>query len=248
MAVNEVTMNGETLISLVNDTVTEATLLSGETAHDASGAQITGKAKYINPNLIINRDFSVNQRGKTEYTGLHQYTVDMWQQYPTASIVTPVEGGGITLSYSGETAPSNGYIRVSQKFENQLTEGDIYTFQALIDGNLYTKTFTATNSYVQHKFGSNNQYVVYTALADFIVQLDITKQLQMSVDWVKLEPGAVATPFVKPDRALETLKCQRYLQFHTTNNIDPVDLRPTMRITPTVAQYDDGRYMYSAEL
>lgn len=42
MSVNEVVYNGETLIDLTNDTVTPATLAEGVTAHDASGAIITG--------------------------------------------------------------------------------------------------------------------------------------------------------------------------------------------------------------
>lgn len=44
MAVNQVNLaNGEELINLTADTVSEDTLLEGETAHDASGKQITGK-------------------------------------------------------------------------------------------------------------------------------------------------------------------------------------------------------------
>lgn len=43
MAVNEVTLNGEELINLTEDTVSEDTLLEGAIAHDASGNQITGK-------------------------------------------------------------------------------------------------------------------------------------------------------------------------------------------------------------
>lgn len=45
MANNKVILNGETLIDLTEDTVTEDNLLEGETAHDASGTPIIGKAK-----------------------------------------------------------------------------------------------------------------------------------------------------------------------------------------------------------
>lgn len=41
---NRVDFNGQTLIDLTNDTVTPETLLSGVTAHDASGATIIGTA------------------------------------------------------------------------------------------------------------------------------------------------------------------------------------------------------------
>ena len=84
--VNEVyTADGEELINLTKDTVSELSLLSGATAHDASGAQIVGKAQYINPNLIINSNFKINQRGQTEYTS-EGYTVDGWRIYYGATL------------------------------------------------------------------------------------------------------------------------------------------------------------------
>lgn len=42
--VNKVTFGGTTLIDLTEDTVTAATLMQGYTAHDKSGALITGTA------------------------------------------------------------------------------------------------------------------------------------------------------------------------------------------------------------
>lgn len=47
MAVNEVIYNGETLISLKNDTVTADDLAKGVTAHNAAGKVITGLATKI---------------------------------------------------------------------------------------------------------------------------------------------------------------------------------------------------------
>ena len=44
MANNKVVYDGATLIDLTSDTVTPETLLTGATAHDASGAHITGTA------------------------------------------------------------------------------------------------------------------------------------------------------------------------------------------------------------
>lgn len=46
MAINKVIYGGNTLIDLTADTVTTATLLSGATAHDKSGATITGACTY----------------------------------------------------------------------------------------------------------------------------------------------------------------------------------------------------------
>lgn len=45
MTVNEVILNGETMLSLVDDTVSADNLLEGATAHDATGELVTGVAK-----------------------------------------------------------------------------------------------------------------------------------------------------------------------------------------------------------
>lgn len=59
--------------------------------------------------------------------------------------------------------------------------------------------------------------------------------------------NSVATLFTSPDPTIELAKCQRYY-LHTTGNIDPVDLRPSMLIVHTVTQLDSGNYAYNAEL
>lgn len=45
--VNQVVVNGETILDLTNDTVTEKDLVEGVTAHDKSGAPITGTLKAL---------------------------------------------------------------------------------------------------------------------------------------------------------------------------------------------------------
>lgn len=47
MAKNKVIYDGQTLIDLTGDTVTANTLLSGATAHDRSGVQISGSVQFI---------------------------------------------------------------------------------------------------------------------------------------------------------------------------------------------------------
>lgn len=47
MAVNKVEVNGETKLDLTQDTVTPQTLLSGVTAHNAAGEEITGSMGSI---------------------------------------------------------------------------------------------------------------------------------------------------------------------------------------------------------
>lgn len=47
MARNKVIYNNETLIDLTSDTVTADKMLNGYTAHDRSGAQITGSVSFV---------------------------------------------------------------------------------------------------------------------------------------------------------------------------------------------------------
>ena len=46
MAVNHVIINGETVVDLRNDTVSADKLLKGVTAHDKTGAAITGTVSF----------------------------------------------------------------------------------------------------------------------------------------------------------------------------------------------------------
>lgn len=46
MAVNHVIINGETVVDLRDDTVSADKLLKGATAHDKTGAQITGALTF----------------------------------------------------------------------------------------------------------------------------------------------------------------------------------------------------------
>ena len=47
MAKNKIIYDGQTLIDLTGDTVTANTLLSGATAHDRSGTQISGNVAFV---------------------------------------------------------------------------------------------------------------------------------------------------------------------------------------------------------
>lgn len=46
MAVNHVIINGETVVDLRNDTISADKLLKGATAHDKTGAKITGNVTF----------------------------------------------------------------------------------------------------------------------------------------------------------------------------------------------------------
>lgn len=63
MAVNQVIYDGETLIDLTGDTVTEDTLLSGATAHDAAGRSITGT---VTPGDMFKSTYDTDNNGQVD--------------------------------------------------------------------------------------------------------------------------------------------------------------------------------------
>lgn len=135
-----------------------------------------------NPNLLINPDFKINQRGETDFSvTYHQgtpipqsqkYTVDRWR------------------IMDGEANISNGKFvltgTIIQVLENSI--GGNFTATVSVESG------TATASY-------NDSTKTFTIVGNSAV-----------LNWAKLEYGSVATPFIPPDPATELMKCMRYYE------------------------------------
>lgn len=210
-----------------------------------------------NPNLLINPDFRVNQRGLSEYSTIHKYTVDRWilgkagNDTDVNNRVISNSAGGITLSFN-----SGNWIRIGQIFENPIVdtvtitvniESAVSGMQVLILANdngaevLISKTLLDGNK--------TTIVSTYTPTSLTRVSVDVRGAFgDIKIKNVKMEYSSIATPFIPPDPATELVKCQRYYQLHTSGDINPVDLRPNMRIVPTITQLSDGNYAYDAEI
>ena len=224
------------------------------TADDAVEAIAT---TISNPNLLINPDFRINQRGQASYNTNFAYTTDCWKLWKynaaTAGTVT-VTDSGVLLESSGE----GGSVQLSQAIENSAQlSGRIVTLSVEV------ADVTGVWSLYQHG-NSNPSYKINTAgihafsfrweevVSPYGVvfsQLATSAEASCKIKWIKLELGSVATPFIPPDPTTELAKCQRYYQIRTTGDINAIDLRPSMmNSTPTITQLDNGNYSYSAEL
>lgn len=213
-----------------------------------------------NPNLLINFDFAVNQRGQTEYTA-SGYTIDRWQISASAKL-TPHDGY-ITFESTVDKATPPLYQKcenptalsgktVTLSFDCDLkTEGAWISVQAVTNGSW--------NPYLPVQFTNTGRSVKSTVinlpdnLTDLRVALvihgtDDAPLAAVDIYGAKLELGELATPIIPSDPATELAKCQRYYQIRTTNDIDPADLRPSMRSTPTDIKQVTGGYAYVAEL
>lgn len=219
-----------------------------------------------NPNLLINPNFAINQRGQSEYTNTaKKYTVD--RTYSNRSVITPLQGGGIKLNVlSGQ---SNPYIQ--QIIENAIPlVGKQLTLSISIDGVVYSHTITtvipsadSTNVFYNKNmtFGNytcNLQLVKYKPSTNpysvLLVTFTIVNPNDTIINWWKLEIGSVATEFSPPSIAEELPKCQRFYQIRSnsytieTNAIDrPIPMR--VNGTTGTTTIDSVTYKYvDAEL
>lgn len=203
-----------------------------------------------NPNLLINPDFKINQRGDNSYTSRSEskYTVDRWRIMGTCVPTST----GVTVSADNSAYNYGSFYQI---IENYISNQDV-TLSAKANGKIYHFTGNTSESgigriNITDENGNDVGYVKITNNnVHNTVEFIILNGFQMEIEWVKLEYGSIATPFVSPEPITELLKCQRYYQVRSENNIAAVDLRPNMRdgVVPTITALADGNYSYSAEL
>ena len=208
-------------------------------------------------NELDNPDFRVNQRGQNEYsTG---YTVDRWYISTDKCKAAP-ETNGIRLTATATlTSNTHAFWQNNEfplppgKYTLSLKAADVTGVWAA-----RIRTVTAAGDYVDSYYTlalreGVNKVSVDLPEGEYIsaVSIGFNKGNEagnsLKLAWIKLENGSLATMFVAPDRAAELAKCQRFYQIRTTNDINPLDLRPSMRNITDIKAVEGG-YAYVAEL
>lgn len=150
MAVNKVVYNGETLVDLTNDSVTPETLAEGVTAHDKSGAVITGTmsaggggsdlpAGYIRVDFIqfseeqiVDTGIICNQNTKIQVVFAREKSTQHYL-YGVAS--------------SNNTASVTAYLGGSWRFGNKsATKNPTTNADMIYSGLIHKNTVTITGS------------------------------------------------------------------------------------------------------
>ena len=219
-----------------------------------------------NPNLLDNPDFRINQRGQSEYKTASGtlFTVDRWLTQAKFTITKVSNGiecmtneaitGSVnlfSLRQLIEAGPTLWGKPVTMTVNATKTHGLVY-FQALAYSS--DMTVLADSPKTKLETGANNITTLTVPEGTAFIGAQLTVNGGSSagevfgLEWVKLEPGNKATPFVPPHPALELLKCQRYYQklsgkfqfigsgFTTgTTAVIVVPVPTTMRTAPTVS-------------
>lgn len=206
-------------------------------------ANYLGK-KFSNPNLLINPDFKINQRGETSYTSAIAqtvkivYSVDRWCLYGHSLTVNSDKSVTIT-----PTTYSDGAL--IQNLETPV-DGDI-TVQVYAVGVSGTATVSvrpsddsSTTEIGTLKNGLNT-FTFSRGIKKLVIRVNSGT---LTLKYAKVEQGKVATSFVAPNPADELIKCQRYyfnryyfyVFYSGSASFTYIfsDTIPSMRIKPTV--------------
>lgn len=148
-----------------------------------------------NPNLLINPDFKINQRGISSPTGA--FGADRWIGTYTVSDNT------IVFSQTGQY--------MIQSIENiDSLIGREATATVYYDDGTADKGTAAISDTTYFFAASRTHCLVYTE--NGIKGLEIWAAAPCNIVGVKLELGPHSTVFYPPDAATELLKCQRYYE------------------------------------
>ena len=175
----------------------------------------------ISPNLLINPNFKINQRGKTRYT-TEGYTVDCWKLKKHPSVSTSgsvaVNDDYVTLT-SGGTRLDTYFLQLIENASTELA-GKQVTISFKVAGDVGDSWYVGQyeGSYVTLENASIDE----NGIGHVSITWDGSKSVQAisffnnqqsaSVDiyWVKLEVGDSSTMFIAPDSSQELLKCQSF--------------------------------------
>lgn len=164
--------------------------------------------KFSNPNLLINPDFKINQRGNSTYSSTGAGgTVDRWIGTNVKTVVNSDNTVSVT-SLSG-----TGYYT---QHEESISYGK-HTYSIYVQAITGTvKAFYKSKDSKDVELGALKQGLnTFTSLDDGFKSffLSIEGGSSVTLKYVKVEQGTVATSFIAPNPAEELVKCKRYYDF-----------------------------------
>ena len=199
----------------------------------------------LNPNLLINGNFIVNQRNLSRYDKPQQYTVDRWIKGGNSTVDVVAKGVKITATGEGE---------FSQYLDQFIYDSNL-TLSAKINGEIFYGTcrMPSTLPNVNNKLISKNVQDCAELKLEYVkaknklkVSIVYSADCVLDVEHIKLEIGSFPTEFCSKLYGEEIEMCQRYYQTIKgfKRAISPYSfydgfnaVRSPMRTTPTIKVY-----------
>ena len=183
----------------------------------------------LNTNLLINSNFKspINQRNATSYTVAsgntsRVYGIDRWWIKGAGAAMTVQSG------YVGVSLPSG--CDFGQALEIDYKSYDNMTVSVKLKGDSAVKS--ATISGLSSKSASTETFVNLTSTVKvgffvfghgmYMYLRPISSAVTLNIEWIKLESGSAATPFMPRLKSEEVILCKRFYQVITIRNSDVV--------------------------
>lgn len=186
--------------------------------------------KQPNPNLLINSDFQVWQRG-TEFADINgKYSADRWyvQAHLSKGVKIQKINEGLKMSaiVNNSSTPDHGaYVEIKQPMENNMKGKVTLSIRARGFGIMSFFLYYDNSSHYSniHRENLNKTWQTYSFTIDIESLRQViptfrvegyTQDLEvwMDIDWIKMEYGAEATEYVPKTHMQELTECQRYYQ------------------------------------
>ena len=201
---SETSLSGMATIAQLNDKFTEHN--ADDNAHSTAFNTKIDKDDVSNPNLLVNSNSKVNQRGLTEYTNssnAYTFAVDRWafKKGGDTSATITVSDNGVTIS------PSTAMVQIMDSELVENITGKTLTLSVNIDDVIISGTFTWTDQAYFIIKETDSLRVAYSATGKYIQIFNTSTTESKNIKWAKLELGSVATQFVVPDPITEKIKC-----------------------------------------
>lgn len=190
--------------------------------------------RFSNPNLLLNSNFKVDQRGRGTYTNnttKPTYTLDRWMSINT-KVVYNVDGTA-TITSLATTDTSSWFKQILEHAIN-----DTCTLSCnikAVTGNAYLYNHANGKKIVK---GLNTVTLSYLKEAS----IELKQGASITIEWIKLEKGSKATAYVAPNYANELQRCMMYYNvvntslngYFTTQMYVGCETVLNMRTRPTV--------------
>lgn len=174
------------------------------------------------PSLGRNGNFRqpVNQRGATSYAGAGSgaYSIDGWRLNPGGNYNVTTR----TLSGSSYAARGCGIQQYCELSRGSLSIGDTISVTLSVGGQEFTASMAIADRDAYANFTdipagfSNDDFEIlamgYSSNNPTIYMIGVYAKKALTLDYIKWEKGAIATPYQDPIYDEELLKCMRYYQ------------------------------------